>query len=147
MKFGDKVIAQGTSRPRQGGRGGSVKKISKAEELMSEFDRNTHACWLIWFKKRGGSWYRPEANGYTINPDIAGRFTLTEAKRLCGSTHGDCIYYLETSPFVTRKRNEYLHLKRREVRGCLETMTPQQVLEIMPSLVSERIDLQKRDAI
>lgn len=103
--------------------------------------------YLIWSKDRGGAWYRPESAGYTINPDIAGRYTKQEADNTHLGTHGDCVGYLESSPFVTKKRNEYLQRKRKEIRCCLETMTPQQVIDVMPELIKERIDMLIRKVI
>lgn len=115
---------------------------------MSEANMNQRMVkFLIWSKKRGGAWYRPDSAGYTINPDIAGRYAKEKADEVSKGTHGDCVGYPENSQFVTRKRNEYLQRKRQFIRSCLETMTPQQVLDMMPELIKERIDLQQRGGI
>jgi len=103
--------------------------------------------YLIWSKKRCGAWYRTDSKGYTENPDIAGRYTKAAADNTTVGTYGDCVAYPENSPFVSRKRNEYLQKKSQSIRSCLETMTPQQVLDIMPELIKERIDLQRRNGI
>jgi hypothetical protein len=104
--------------------------------------------YLIWSNKHGGAFYRPESQGYTINPDIAGRFTEEEAQREEASTsYGDCIPCPETSMFVAIKRKEYLNKKQVQIRSCLETMTPKQVLEILPDLVQERIVLLMKGGI
>jgi hypothetical protein len=96
---------------------------------------------LIWSNKHGGAFYRADSRGYTENPDIAGRFTEEECIEVRNDTHGDCVGAHEKSIFVAEKRREYLNKKRVAVRSCLQTMTPKQVLEIMPDLVQERIDL------
>jgi hypothetical protein len=103
--------------------------------------------WLIWSKKRGGAWYRPDSSGYTDNPDIAGRYTEVQANNAHTDTHGDCVGYHESANFVTKKRNEYLRKKRGLLRNCMETMTPHQVLDMMPGLINERIDLLVRSLI
>ena len=105
------------------------------------------AIFLIWSKKRGGAWYRPESKGYTLNTAIAGRFTEIDAKEICAPSHGECVYYRNDHMFVSGKHCEFMADRQRAIRGCLETMTPQQVLDIMPELIKERIDIQRRNGI
>jgi hypothetical protein len=115
---------------------------------VSEANQNEHMVkFLIWSKKRGGEWYRTDSRGYVDNPDIAGRFTEEEARAVAAASHGDCVAYHESERFVARKRNEYLDTKRRAIRGCLQTMTPQQIIDTMPVLINERIELLIRGGI
>lgn len=102
---------------------------------------------LIWSRKRGGAWYRSDSRGYVDNPDVAGRFTEEEARQVEASSHGDCVAYHEAERFVARKRNEYLEGKRKAIRSCLQTMTPQQIIDTMPVLINERIELLIRGGI
>lgn len=103
--------------------------------------------YLVWSKKRGGAWYRPESSGYTINPDIAGRYPESVARGWAVQSHGDLVAYAENSSFVARKRNEYMRQKQSAIRSCLETMTPQQFMSLIPELVAERIDMLVRQVI
>ena len=123
-----------------------VPTVLKPEDQKAMID-SLPVNYLIWSKKRGGAWYRPDNSGYTDNPDIAGRYTAVEANRTNLGTHGDCVGYHESAKFVTKNRNEYLRRKRQLLRNCMETMTPQQVLDMMPELVNERIDLLVRSLI
>lgn len=101
---------------------------------------------LIWSKKYGGAWYRANSRGYVDNPDVAGRFTEDEATAIASGCK-DLKAVTEFSAFAVCKRNDYMLKKLRLIRGCLETMTPQQVLELVPHFVSERIELQRRNGI
>lgn len=103
--------------------------------------------YFIWSKKHGGAFWRKGGHGYIDNPDMAGRFSEEEAQSICDPTHGECKFYRVTDKFIFNKRTEYVEKKKRMIRSCLETMTPKQVLEVMPELVQERIDLLMKDGI
>ena len=99
---------------------------------------------LIWTSAHGGAWYRKESRGYTINPDIAGRFTEKYAANLQKLSHGECVGYHETSDFVREARTLHMDTKRIEIKYAMQTMTPMQIEEIMPEIVRERAELYER---
>jgi hypothetical protein len=54
--------------------------------------------WLIWSAEHQGFW-RPHGAGYTMNPLKAGRYTETEAKKICDEANR---YVTEPQEFMIR---------------------------------------------
>jgi hypothetical protein len=45
--------------------------------------------WLIWSNEHG-AWWNPIWSGYTFDVAQAGRYSLSEAKKICGGAPGGC---------------------------------------------------------